>query len=160
MLTFQDTVLHSVNEFQLGKRDVQMQRFLKRYQLWFVYLAFLIIAMLFGGREGLVATASDYATGKFVVLVVFVCFLAYSIFATHKENFFKTLGVLNGLWWGRQVGIDLYISVFLSLALIYLVEGSAIVLLLWLAPVLFFANLAILPYILLNYAEIVGRFLA
>jgi len=137
-----------------------MQRFVKRYQLWFAYAAFLIVAILFGGREGLVEIDGPYATGKGVVLLVFACFLAYSLHATRKENFFKSIGAMNRLWWGRQVGIDLYISVFLSLALIYLVEGSAQIVLLWLAPILVFANLAILPYILLNYSEIIGRLLS
>jgi hypothetical protein len=60
---------------------------------------------------------------------------------------------------GNKVGLDLYISVFLSLALIYLIEGSVVVMLLWLLPILAFANLAILPYILLNYGAIIGHFL-
>lgn len=65
---------------------------------------------------------------------------------------------MNNLFWGKQVGLDLYISVFLSLALIYLIEGSVVVVLLWLFPILVFANLAILPYILLNYGAIIGHF--
>ena len=135
-----------------------MSRTLKRYQLWLPYAAFLILAFLFGGREGFVATDGPGAGGKIVLLIVFLAFLAYSLYATGKENFFRTLGVMNGLKWGRQIGADLYISVGLSLVLIYLVEGSIGVTLLWALPVLVFANLAILPYILLNYAEILGHF--
>jgi hypothetical protein len=136
-----------------------MMRVLRRYRLWLVYVVFLALAARFGAREGFVASDSSYVTGKYLVLVVFLLFLAYSLHATRKENFFRSIGVINRLYWGRQVGIDLYISVALSLALIYLVEGSAAVLLVWAGPVLIFANLAILPFILLNYNEIVGHFL-
>ena len=135
-----------------------MPKAIRRFQLWFFYAAFMILAVAFGSREGLVATANGATLGKTIVLIIFLAFLAYSLYATHKENFFKTLGVVNRLYWGRQIGIDLYISVFLSLILIYLVEGSVLVVLLWAVPIVVFANLAILPYILLNYAEIVGHF--
>jgi hypothetical protein len=66
---------------------------------------------------------------------------------------------MNDLLWGKQVGLDLHISVFLSLALIYLIEGSVVVMLLWFSPILVVENLAILSYILLNYGTIIGYFL-
>lgn len=137
-----------------------MQKFLKRYMLWIFYAAFLIFAMYFGGREGLLTTDSQHSAAKTIVLVIYIAFLAYSLLATQRENFFRTLRTVNGLWWGRQIGLDLYISVFLSLALIWYVEGSVLILALWLIPVLIFANLAILPYVLLNFAEIMGHFAA
>ena len=135
-----------------------MQRSLMRYQLWLFYVAFLAIAYVFGSREGLLNTQSEYANAKYLLFFIFVLFLSFSLYATSRENFFKSIGKINGLLWGKQVGLDLYISVFLSLALIYMVEGSVIVLLLWVVPVLVFANLAILPFILFNFGEIVGHF--
>ncbi|MEM7439666.1 MAG: hypothetical protein AAF393_08710 [Pseudomonadota bacterium] len=138
-----------------------MKRSLKRYSLWIFYAAFLLLAVIFGGRESLFTSADERLTmAKTVVLIVFIGFLIYSLYATKKENFFRTLGVMNRLYWGRQVGMDLYISVFLSLAIIYLVEGSFVVTALWLVPVLIFANLAILPYLLLNFTAVVGVFLS
>jgi len=137
-----------------------MRRFWKRYQLWVLYAAFLVIAWLYGSRESFLQTESELAFGKHIILFVYLAFLVFSLYATAKENFFRSIVTVNQLLWGRQVGIDLYISVFLSLALIYLIEGSFLVLLLWLLPILFFANLAILPYILLNYEEIIEHFLA
>jgi hypothetical protein len=116
-------------------------------------------AALFGSREGLFTTQSDYGAGKTTLFIVYLLFLAYSVYATKKENFFKTLNSMFGSWWGRQVGADLYISVFLSLALIYIVEGSLLITLLWFVPVIVFANLAILPYLILNYGVIVGLLL-
>lgn len=135
-----------------------MPRFFKRYLLWFFYAAFLIVAIMYGSREPIYISSGEYSMGKTIVLAIYICFLIYSLYATKQENFFKTLGIVNKLYWGRQIGIDLYISVFLSLGLIYLVEGSAVVLLLWFVPIFVFANLAILPYILLNYGAIVGKF--
>lgn len=131
-----------------------MRRIFKRYQLWLFYAAFLICAILYGGREPLISAG----LGKTVVIVIYLCFLAYSLYATSRENFFRSVGTINKLLWGRQIGVDLYISVFLSLALIYLVEGSFWVVLLWLVPILVFANLAILPYILLNFDALIGSF--
>ena len=136
-----------------------MRRFLKRYQLWLLYAVFMIIAWLYGSRESFVHTQSELVFGNYIILFVYLAFLAFSLYASARENFFRSIVTVNQLLWGRQVGIDLYISVFLSLALIYLIEGSFLVLLLWLLPILFFANLAILPYILLNYEQIVGQIL-
>jgi hypothetical protein len=136
-----------------------MPKFIKIYGLWIFYVAFVACAILFGSREGLLTAEGDYAVAKYVVVAVFLAFLAYSIFATGRENFFKSVNVIIQLYWGRQIGADLYISVALSLALIYLVEGSLLVTLLWALPVLFFANLAILPYILLNFTQIISHFL-
>jgi len=135
-----------------------MQRMIKRYLLWIFYAVFLVIAIGQGGREPFFAAAGPAAGGKVILLVVYFAFLAYSLYATRRENFFRTLSTMNSLWWGRQVGMDLYISVFLSLALIYLVEGSLTVMLIWFVPVFVFANLAILPYIILNYGAIVASF--
>ncbi len=136
-----------------------MLKIMKVYALWIFYVVFLLCAILFGGREGVISTESEYAASKYIRLLVFIGFLAFSIHATRRENFFRSIGRMGAMLWGRQVGLDLYISVFLSLALIYLVEGSVVVLLLWLVPVLLYANLAILPYILLNFAEITDRLL-
>lgn len=136
-----------------------MQRVWRRYRLWLFYAAFLIMAMNYGGREPLLATPERMAAGKYLLLAIYVSFLVFSLDATARENFFRSIREINGLLWGRQVGIDLYISVALSLALIWLVEGSVLAVLLWSLPVLVFANLAILPYIMLNYSAIVGAFL-
>lgn len=135
-----------------------MNRLFKKYQLWLIYAAFLILAILFGGREAMLSFSGAYAAGKIGVFLVFGGFFVFSLYATKHENFFKTIFAMNRTLWGRQVGLDLYISVFLSLALIYMIEGSVVVMLFWAAPVLLFANLAILPYILLNFGAIIGHF--
>ena len=136
-----------------------MKRFVKRNSLWAVYIVFLALAVLYGGREGALDFSGPLAFGKGVAWVIFLAFLAYSIQAHRKEDFFRSVGQVNRLWWGLQIGLDLYISVFLSLALIYMIEGSFAATLLWAVPVLIFANLAILPYLILNFETIVRAFL-
>lgn len=133
-----------------------MFRSYRRYRLWLFYAVFLVLALIFGARENLVTTTAPFPIAKYVIFGGYIAFLAYSLIATKRENFFKSISILNRLWWGRQVGIDLYISVGLSLALIWMIDGP-LVLLLWAVPVIIFANLAILPYILLNYAAIVSQ---
>lgn len=127
-----------------------------RYRLWLFYAVFLVVAVINGGREGLLSVPDSYAAGKIILMITFVAFTAYSLYATKAENFFRTVRTINGYLWGRQIGIDLYISVFISLGVIYLLEGSVLVTLLWAVPVIIFANLAILPYILLNYSALVS----
>ncbi len=136
-----------------------MQRFIKLYALWLAYAGFIALASMFGAREGFLTSPTLLAPAKYLFLLIYLLFLGFSIYATRKENFFRSLRTMNGMLWGRQVGIDLYISVFLSLTLIYLIEVSVIVVLLWALPVLLFANLAILPYILLNFSEILTHLL-
>lgn len=135
-----------------------MPKILRRNLLWVFYLAFLLLAALYGSREPFLTTDSPYVFGKVFVFTIFAAFLAYSLYCSIKENFFKSVVQVNRYWWGLQIGLDLYVSVTISLCVIYLNEGSLIVTLLWAVPVLIFANLAILPYILLNYASLVGNF--
>ena len=135
-----------------------MKRVWRRYQLWIFYAVFIGLAMAFGSREGFATTDGPYAGAKLMIFAGFIAFLGYSLYATARENFFKTLGTVNRLLWGRQIGIDLYISVTLSLMVIFMVEGSVLVTALWALPVLVFANLAILPYLLLNFAEVIAHF--
>ena len=135
-----------------------MSRTIKRNLLWMAYVFFLIVAVAFGGTEGLLDFSAPLPWGKALIWIVFIAFLGYSIQAHRKENFLRSVTSVNRLWWGLQIGLDLYISVFLSLALIYLVEGSLLVTLAWTIPILIFANLAILPYIILNYGVIIGAF--
>lgn len=61
--------------------------------------------------------------------------------------------------WGRQIGADLYLGLFLALLIIYLHEG-ALAAFLWTVPTLAFANLSILLYFAIHFDAIVGRFVA
>ena len=135
-----------------------MIRTLKRQFLWVLYAVFVVIAVTTHSGEPVFRATGPYAAGKYVVWAIFFLFLAYSIYCSTQASFIKSLPKINKHIWARQIGLDLYISVFLSLALIYFVEGSMLIVLLWFAPVVIFANLAILLYIALNYSEIVSHF--
>jgi len=133
-----------------------MKRFTKRNSLWGAYVVFIAFAVIFGAREGAFDFSGPGALGKGAIWLIFIAFFVYSIQAHRKESFFRSVVRVNRLWWGLQIGLDLYISVFLSLTLIYLIEGSLLATLLWVVPVLIFANLAILPYLILNYGAVFG----
>ncbi len=134
-----------------------MSRFWKRNALWVFYAAFLLIAVATSDSSLHIGYLGPLAGGKYFVALAFAAFLAYSLYCSARENFFRSVKKINRFDWGRQIGIDLYISVTLSLALIWLNDG-AVTILAWLVPVLIFANLAILPYIFLNYGSLIGHF--
>ena len=137
-----------------------MAKTLKRWQLWIFYGAFAAIAISQAGNEHLFASSGPYAAGKYIVWAIYFGFLGFSLYCTSQENFFKTLGKMTSMHWGRQVGLDLYIGLLVPLFLIYLVEGSLLVVALWFIPIFFFANLATFLYIALNYATLVAYFTA
>lgn len=90
---------------------------------------------------------------------LFLGFTAYTILCSSQENLFAGFRVVLGRHWGRQVLTDLYIGLLLPCVIIYLHSGSMWVLLLWLAPILAFANLAILLYFAIHYDSLVAKFL-
>ena len=137
-----------------------MGQTLKRWQLWIFYFAFVVVAVSQAGNEPTFASSGPYAAGKYIVWAIYFGFLAFSMYCTTQENFFKTLGKMTSMHWGRQVGIDLYIGLLVPLFLIYLIEGSLLVVALWFIPIFFFANLATFLYIALNYATLVAYFTA
>ena len=56
-----------------------------------------------------------------------------------------------------EIGLDLYISLALSVVFIYLHTGSGLVAAAWLVPVLVYANQAVLLYVVINFEQIVAR---
>ena len=123
---------------------------------WVAYAAFVCTAFVLSWHDQLFVFDGVVGLGKAVLWVVWLGFFAFSVYCSRKENFFRTLGTMKRLYWGRQIGLDLYIYVGLFLVLIYLHSGSLIVLGLWLLPVLLFANLATLVYLLIHYEAIVN----
>lgn len=131
---------------------------LKRNFLWFVFMGFALVAIWTRKDESVFVSQGPYGFGKYIAWILFIGFLAYSIHCSRKENFFKSVKQIGKLHWGRQIGIDLYIGLLLPLVLIYL-QGGALVLLLWLLPVLIYANLATLLYLALNYDALISHFI-
>jgi hypothetical protein len=125
-----------------------------------MYFAFVAIALLFHQGEAFFTTSGPYAIGKPLVWAAYLAFLAYSLWVSSRESFFKALQRMSPILWCRQVGIDLYLGVAFFGFLMYLNEGSLLVLLLWAVPMLIFANLATLLYLALNYQSIVAHFVS
>ena len=132
---------------------------LKRNGLWIVYAVFVVVAIYFHDGESLFTSQGAFPAGKIIAWLMWMGFLIYSIYISTKENFFRTVKAILPLHWARQISIDLYIGIAFAMFIIYLNEGSLLVLMLWLLPLLIFANLATLLYIAMNYDSIVAHFL-
>lgn len=133
-------------------------KFLMKNLLWVIYLVFVVLAITFGGDEHPFMSRGPLPAGKYIVWLMYLSFLGYSVYVGTKESFFRSLKRLYPILWARQIGIDLYLGLVLSSSLIYFNEGSILVLLLWLLPILVYANLAILLYVALNYDSLVTHF--
>ena len=137
---------------------------LKRNWLWLFYGLFLALAIGFhikhNGTDNLFLSEGPFGAGKPLIWVIWLLFLAYSLRISAKENFFKSLGRMTPILWSRQIGLDLYIGLLLPLFIIYLNEGSLLILLIWFLPIFVFANLATLIYLALNYDSVVAYFVS
>ena len=132
---------------------------LKKNGLWVVFALFVAVAMFLHDGERLFISEGAYPAGKLITWFIFFAFLAYSIYCSTKENLFRTLKKIYPYLWSRQIGIDLYIGLVITLFLIYLNEGSLLVVAFWLVPTILFANQATLLYIAMNYDSLVANFL-
>ncbi len=133
--------------------------FLKTNLPWLIFALFAIAAIYFHQGEPLFFSDSPYPIGKFSAWILFFGFLAYSYYCSTKENIFTTIKRIYPLHWARQIGIDLYLGLVIAMLIIYLNEGSLLVLAFWVVPILLFANLATLLYVALNFDSIVAHFL-
>jgi len=126
---------------------------------WLSFALFVTVALYFNWHNLHIRPSDPLAGGKYVVWFTFAAFVAYSIYCSSRENLFESVKKIAQLHWGRQVGIDLYVGVALTLFIVYLNEGSGLSVLLWLGPALAFANLATLLYFAVHYDSIVAGFL-
>ncbi len=133
--------------------------FIKRNAAWFVFGVFVFLAIYFHQGEPLFFSQGDLPLGKPIIWIIFLSFLLFSIHCSAKENIVKTVKKMYPMYWGKQIGIDLYIGFLITLLIIYLNEGSLLILALWILPVLVFGNLATLLYLALNYDSIVSQFI-
>lgn len=136
-----------------------MFRILKRNFLWIIYAVFVLLVIFNHEGEHVIVSESPYPSGKYLIWGIYLSFLCYSLYCSSQEHFFSTLKKLYPLHWARQIGLDLYLGLVLSLSVIYLNEGSLVIVLIWLIPVLIYANLAILLYAALNYDSLISNFL-
>tara|TARA_R110002049_G_scaffold304467_1_gene499693 strand:+ start:1294 stop:1698 length:405 start_codon:yes stop_codon:yes gene_type:complete len=132
---------------------------LKRNGLWIVFAIFALIAVYFHEGEPLFISSGIYSAGKPIAWLLLITFLVYSIYCSTKENIFKTIKTIWPFHWARQIGLDLYLGLAFSMFIIFLNEGSFLVMALWVIPIILFANLATLLYIAMNYDSLVSHFL-
>ena len=96
---------------------------------------------------------------RWTALVILLAFSGYTIYASRKENFWKSFRTVMQLNWGRQVVADLYIGLLLFTFIIYLHEASALIAVAWLIPTLILGNLVPLIYFVIHFDSIASAFL-
>jgi len=126
--------------------------------LWGAYGVFAIFALSTNLQETTFQFNGLLGGTKAVVWLALLAFLGYSVYCSFQENFFRSVRSIAALHWGRQVGADLYLGLFVSLLVIFLNDGVFVVLL-WLLPTLIYANLAALLYVAINFDSIAMKLL-
>ena len=131
---------------------------LQKHGLWLGYFGFAIYALVAGWQPSMLEFNGWAGLGKAITWLTLLSFMAYSLYATSKESIIYIMRDMKASYWGRQIGIDLYIGAAIVLSVIYLNEGSFLVMLVWLVPVIIFVNLATLLYLAIHFDQIVARF--
>ena len=126
--------------------------------LWGLYGAFALFAVFSNLDATTFRFSGPLGAVKAIVWLVLLGFLGYSFYSTFQENFFRSVRSVMSLYWGRQICADLYIGLFIAMFIIFLNEG-AVVALIWLLPILVYANLVVLLYVALNFESIVTKML-
>ncbi|MES2286271.1 MAG: hypothetical protein V4547_11325 [Bacteroidota bacterium] len=126
---------------------------------WLAFIVFVVSAIYFNWNENIFSFSNSLGIGKLIIWLAFFGFTIYTYYCSKQEDPIKSFGKIIGFHWGRQVGVDLYLGLFLSLFTIYLNEGSVVVLLLWFFPTILFANLSTLLYFAIHYDVIVTKLL-
>lgn len=99
------------------------------------------------------------SVGKYALWLSYFAFVAYGLYATKHEDFFRALRKIGAYYWGKQIGIDLYIGFAFFLVFIGWHQGfySALV---WALPVLVYGNQLTLLYLAVHYEAIFTRLAA
>ncbi len=126
--------------------------------LWGLYGAFALSAVALNMQETTFQFGGTLGGIKAIVWLALLVFLAYSVYCSFTENFFRSVRSIATLHWGRQIGADLYLGLFVSLFIIFLNEG-ALVAVIWLLPILIYANLVVLLYFAINFDTFVTKLL-
>lgn len=129
-----------------------------RLVLWSLYGAFMLFAIYTNIEETTFRFDGPLGGVKALVWSGLFGFLGYSVYCSSRENFFHSVKSIASLYWGRQVGIDLYLGLCIGLFIIFLNDGL-LVALIWLVPVLIYANLVFLLYFALHFDDIVTKLL-
>lgn len=130
----------------------------RRVVFWGAFFIFVCVAFATHLTDEFWQFQGPVGFTRAMILAVWIGFTSYSIYCIPHESLWRSAQEILRLFWGRQVTADLYISVGLSIGLVWLVTGSILETLLWSLAFLPFANLAILLFIALHVPEILGGF--
>lgn len=130
----------------------------RRILFWGSFASFVCVAVATHWDPSLLEVNDTTGRIRAVLLVVWLAFTGYSIYCIPHESLWRSAQAILKLYWGRQVTADLYISVFLSIGLVWLVTRSAAETVLWSVFIVPFANLAILLFIILRLDDITRAF--
>ena len=126
--------------------------------LWGLYFAFALYALIANMRETTFQFSGTLGGMKLIVWLALIGFLSYSVYCSFRENFFRSVRSIATLHWGRQIGADLYLGLLIAIFIIFLNEG-AVIALIWIVPILIYANLVVLLYLAINFESIVTKLL-
>ena len=126
--------------------------------LWGLYGAFAVYAFWSGMQASTFQFGGTLGGIKAIVWLALIGFLGYSVYCSFTENFVRSVRSIATLHWGRQIGADLYLGLFVALFIIFLNDGIWVALI-WLVPVLIYANLVVLLYLAINFDSIVTKLL-
>ena len=130
----------------------------RRILFWGGFALFVGVALVTYWDAKLLRVNDTVGLARLGLISVWLAFTGYSIYCIPQESLWQSAKQILTLFWGRQVTADLYISVFLSIGLIWLVTGSLTETLLWSLVSIPYANLAILLFIILHLDEILTAF--
>lgn len=126
---------------------------------WVAFGLFVLGAFYTHWHPGLLIAHGPVGWAKYAIWAAFLAFAGYSLHCSRHEDLLTTVKKVGSFYFGRQIILDLYLGVGGALFLVYLHSGSWVTLLIWLIPMLTFANLATLLYLGLHFDSIVGLFL-
>ena len=124
--------------------------------LWCLYAAFAAYAVYAGWHESTLDFSGRLGGVKAFVWLALLAFLGYTIYCSVQENFFRSVRSIAALHWGRQISADLYLGLLIGLVIISMNDG-VVVALVWLVPILVYANLAMLLYVAIHFDSIAAK---
>lgn len=127
--------------------------------LWLAYPVFMALALTLCWDQRPFGLDGPHPEGRLILWAAWAAFLVYSFLCSRKQPILDGLRQIGRVPWGRQVGIDLYLGLTLSVLVIGLHAGSLGTALLWLPAIYLFGNLATLPWFAIHWDALwtVGR---
>lgn len=125
--------------------------------MWITFFAISATAVAANWSPQLWEIRNSYSYGKYALWLAYFAFVAYGLYATRREDFFKAVRKVGSLYWGRQIGIDLYIGFVFFLFFIGFHQHSVAAAALWAIPVLIYGNQLSLLYLAIHYESILPK---